>query len=357
MLVELNTQPHEHILTHITAWSQGKECYIMFPLARMNLRRFLKEKQPEANRQTTLWLLQQMTGVADAVKLIHNLDDDLDKQGTGTRLQVPGIAGKKERKQGYHHDLKPENMLLFYSGSDYTEGSLKISDFGMGKVNRVPQGSQIVSKRTRTLSGTLTYESPDYEMHQKTGRPHDMWALGCVLLELLCWLFIAPQQGGKSFQTDRRAPVSSTNSEIFGDSYYYMTTKNGEKVPKLKEVVIRWMDAIKANPCCKDEFLTILQLIHKSGGLLEPDMDSRMKAETLHKELEKVLQSAIDRLNAAPSHYTGNVAQARKVSEDSVDESLSPTHTPMISRRATDSTAQAEPTIASVPEIVFPELE
>jgi serine/threonine protein kinase len=353
MLVELNTQPHEHILTHIAAWSQGEECYILFPLARMNLRRFLKERQPEADSNISLWLLRQMKGLADAVTLIHNLDQQI----TATHLQVPVATGKRERKQGYHHDLKPENMLLFYIGSDYTEGSLKISDFGMGKVNRVPQGSQIVSKRTRTLSGTLTYESPDFEMHRETGRPHDMWALGCVFLELLCWLFIAPQSGGKSFQTDRMAPLSSKDSSILSDSFYFMTTKDGEKVPKLKPMVVKWIDAIKGNPCCKDEFLCILELICKAGGLLEPEMHTRMRAETLNQKLGKILHSATNRLEAAPNHYTGNTSQARKVTEDSLgEEPASPTYTPMISRQVTNS-PPAEPTIASLPEIVFQEVE
>lgn len=324
----------------------------------MNLRRFLKERQPEADSKISLWLLRQMKGLADAVTLIHNLDQQI----TTTHLQVPTTAGKKEKKQGYHHDLKPENMLLFYIGSDYTEGSLKISDFGMGKVNRVPQGSQIVSKRTRTLSGTLTYESPDFEMHQKTGRPHDMWALGCVFLELLCWLFIAPQSGGKSFQTDRMAPLSSKDSGILSDSFYFMTTKDGEKIPKLKPVVVKWMDAIKENPCCKDEFLCILELIGKAGGLLEPEMNARMKAGDLNQELGKILHSATDRLKTAPNHYTGNVSQARKITEDSLyEEPASPTDTPMISRQITNSPPPPPPaegpTLASLPEIVFQDIE
>ena len=354
MLVELNMRPHEHILTHITAWSQGQECYILFPLARMNLRVFLKEKQPEADSKITLWLIRQMKGLADAVKLIHNLDSEV----SSTHLQIPGAAPTEERKQGYHHDLKPENMLLFYSGIDYTEGSLKISDFGMGKVHGVPQGSQIISKNTATPSGTLTYGSPDYEMHKKTGRPHDMWALGCVFLELLCWLFIAPQKGGKSFQTDRRAPTSSTDSDILSDSYYFMTTKNGAKDPKLKPVVIKWMDTIEVNPYCKDEFLAILDLIRKPGGLLEPDMKMRMRAGTLNDQLKDILYSATLRVKAAPNHYAANVSEARKVTMDSLDEQpLSPSHTPMISRQSTNSTTPAEPGVVRWPEIVLQEPE
>jgi serine/threonine protein kinase len=351
MLAELqNLEPHEHILTHITAWSEGENCYILFPLARMNLREFLKEKQRVADSKLTLWLLRQMKGLADAINWIHNLDNYVP----GTHLQLPGSARQTERKQGYHHDLKPENMLLFYPGTDYTEGSLKVSDFGMGKVNRVPLGSQIISRQTSTPSGTLTYESPDFEMHKKIGRPHDVWALGCVLLELLCWLFIAPYSGGKSFQTDRRGPVRSGDSDIIGDSYYHMTTKHEVKTPKLKSVVVKWMSVIEANPSCVDEFRLILELIRKPEGLLEPDMKTRMPAGTLNNVLKKILQSATERLDTAPDHYAGNVAQARKVTGDSVEEQVtSPTYTPMLSRQASNSWPPPEATVSNVPTLVI----
>uniref|UniRef100_A0A0A9GSE4 [RNA-polymerase]-subunit kinase n=1 Tax=Arundo donax TaxID=35708 RepID=A0A0A9GSE4_ARUDO len=71
-----------------------------------------------------------------------------------------------------HRDIKTENVLVGPSGA------LKICDFGMATPVRPPYEEQCV--------GTLWYRSPEQLMGSRCYGPAvDMWALGCVMAELL----------------------------------------------------------------------------------------------------------------------------------------------------------------------------
>ncbi|GER40897.1 mitogen-activated protein kinase kinase kinase, partial [Striga asiatica] len=71
-----------------------------------------------------------------------------------------------------HCDLKPENVLLVAENGNFTA---KISDFGLSKERgTVPYAS-----------GTRAYLSPEAELLGKQEEASDVWALGCVVLEML----------------------------------------------------------------------------------------------------------------------------------------------------------------------------
>jgi len=78
-----------------------------------------------------------------------------------------------------HRDLKPDNVLF-----DAT-GHVKIIDLGLACI----VSSQALAARTRlTKVGAETYMSPEkYNNHKRDeyGPPDDVWALGCMLAELL----------------------------------------------------------------------------------------------------------------------------------------------------------------------------
>ncbi len=73
-----------------------------------------------------------------------------------------------------HRDLKASNVMATSSGV------LKLVDFGVSKISAT--GASIMSS---TLVGTPHYLSPEMCDNRPYGKKSDVWALGCVLSELL----------------------------------------------------------------------------------------------------------------------------------------------------------------------------
>ncbi|KZV24955.1 hypothetical protein F511_01925 [Dorcoceras hygrometricum] len=77
-------------------------------------------------------------------------------------------------KFGYVHcDLKLQNILLF------PNGGVKIADFGLSK----RAGKEILPGRE--FRGTPMYMSPETVVGGEQGTPADVWALGCVVAEMV----------------------------------------------------------------------------------------------------------------------------------------------------------------------------
>jgi serine/threonine-protein kinase len=80
-----------------------------------------------------------------------------------------------------HRDLKPENVFLERQ-SDGTERVVLV-DFGLAFI----EGDEALGRMTQEgmITGTPDYASPEQALGQPVGPPTDVYALGCMLFEML----------------------------------------------------------------------------------------------------------------------------------------------------------------------------
>ncbi|MFE9332994.1 protein kinase [Streptomyces sp. NPDC006925] len=76
-----------------------------------------------------------------------------------------------------HRDLKPANVMLT------RDGTLKVLDFGMGSIVDDPDQTRLTS--TGVSVGTARYMAPEQFRAERVSAPADLYALGCILYELL----------------------------------------------------------------------------------------------------------------------------------------------------------------------------
>ncbi len=89
-------------------------------------------------------------------------------------IQIAQGLQEAHEKGIVHRDIKPQNVVLT------TKGEVKIMDFGLAAVT----GRSRLTKSGMTL-GTPAYISPEQLEGRDVDRRADIWALGCVLYELL----------------------------------------------------------------------------------------------------------------------------------------------------------------------------
>lgn len=156
---------HNHFVALSGSFSRGDRHYILFPWANGgNLREFWVKDFRPLNREFMLEVLRQLTGLVDALCLMHD-------------------------QRFRHGDIKPENILLFLEDEDDNGiGILKISD--MGQARHHQHGTSVRSQPTQTRIGTRMYEAPEavVSTNKPRSRLYDVWSMGCIFFEFIVWL-------------------------------------------------------------------------------------------------------------------------------------------------------------------------
>lgn len=118
------------------------------------------------------------------------LYEQLQKRGTFSvedtkfyAAEIVLILEYLRKKDVVHRDLKPENLLLS------AEGHLKLIDFGSAKAFFLEQAQgprkSMAKNRATSFVGTAEYVSPEVLNNTGVSFSADLWALGCILYQML----------------------------------------------------------------------------------------------------------------------------------------------------------------------------
>jgi eukaryotic-like serine/threonine-protein kinase len=100
-------------------------------------------------------------------------------------VQVASALGAAHASAIVHRDIKPENVIV------RPDGLVKVLDFGLAKL--VAASDVVERQATKTsfrttegaVVGTIAYMSPEQARGQPIDARTDIWALGCVLYEMV----------------------------------------------------------------------------------------------------------------------------------------------------------------------------
>jgi serine/threonine-protein kinase len=92
-------------------------------------------------------------------------------------------VGAAHRRQIFHRDLKPDNVIVLPADDDRERETVKVVDFGLAKL-RDASGAPTLTE-TGALMGTPLYMSPEQCRGEKLDPRSDVYSLGAMLYEMI----------------------------------------------------------------------------------------------------------------------------------------------------------------------------
>ncbi|OJJ06553.1 hypothetical protein ASPVEDRAFT_328348 [Aspergillus versicolor CBS 583.65] len=259
---------HKHVALPIATITVGHQHNMLFPLAQMDLEKFLQGHLQPPEMCDMNDLLDEVTNVVDALDHLHN------------RLGVS--------IHGYHMDLKPANILV-YPDSELTErpgvGKWKITDFGLSIITpagRRGSGDGLARDRVTETKTHLrrmhgTYQAPEVCSGPGLSRRSDVWSFGCILVRVLA--FKLDGVDGLRALDDLRRKADDTIG--YCDNDYFA---RGDP-PVLNPHIENWINGLahRSREDCPEEFLN--GCVKLLLSILKIDKNARPSASEVKEEL------------------------------------------------------------------------
>lgn len=182
--------------------------------------------------------------------------------------QVASALAAAHAQDVVHRDLNPSNIMLIKGSraDDDRKEQVKVLDFGLARL----LGSQEELTGFGVRLGATHYMAPEYIDHSRIDAASDLYALGCVMFEMLTGQppFIGPSMKVLASHSREPAPAPST------------------KAPGLPEwldqLVLRLLSKAPADRPTSAEVIEVLER-HLASGSLEPeDPQQTMTLERHH---------------------------------------------------------------------------
>ncbi|KAI1096931.1 kinase-like domain-containing protein [Rostrohypoxylon terebratum] len=183
MLSLLRLLRHANIVQFHTSYTLRNVDYIILEAADYDLYHLFSINRPPA--LTDEIVFRGMRGIASAITYVHNY-----------------FWEERDLKLiGCHYDLKPANILI-------RDTRFLLSDFGLSRLKSEDQGSA-----SKFKGGFGDYIAPECLqipdcVQQPIRRASDVWSFGCILTEMLCYLF-GGAAGVATFREARKVVMAS----------------------------------------------------------------------------------------------------------------------------------------------------
>ncbi|KAF2469937.1 kinase-like protein [Lindgomyces ingoldianus] len=256
----LNLLHHPHIVPLLTSYIHAAKFNLIFPLADASLESLLSGTATiPAITHEALW--KQLLGITSALDSLHNFTykkhDILDLEMIG-----------------YHHDLKPQNVLI-------KDGVFLLADFGLARLKDPVSQSGTIHKH-----GALTYGAPETlgnssRSGRSVGRALDIWSWGCILIEVITLELMSPM-GVAQFRQNR-----TTNTAMRSDAFFH-------SAGNLKPEVEIWIDMLRDSPITdKYRFRWLVKsTLDLVKTMLASDPKRRGSAALVHLQLYEYVKYA-----------------------------------------------------------------
>jgi serine/threonine protein kinase len=320
LLNTLSETSHPHIAGHLASWTHRKKFYMLFPCAETNLGNFLRLRpHPELTNSNVRWLLSQLKGLAEGVRHIHILGPaGLGPDG----LTADDPAPRKEGRSGFHHNLKPQNILVFagdnLNGREpaISEISLKISGFGAERINVILSQSDLgrsifEPEYNALVRGDPAYSGPDHALEHKASRPYDIWSLGCVFLEVLLWTHGFSNSDLNDFDLERMMSHNSRSTTFWHEDDRGKIILKSAVVDRLKQL----QDHCRGRRVFE-------HLVRLTARMLTITPKDRPKAVDVCNDLEAMLLQA-ERDFKVPDFYRHDVLLHNEIAASPTNEGTS----------------------------------
>lgn len=296
MLSDLTKEHHTHLVKLLATYKYKGWYYLLFPYANANLRDYWDSvPEPFWNQETYHWFLDQITGLASALDVIHNFHTSLplgaDTGNAGLSRRRPSAQGMRldvkygEEMYGRHGDLKPENIL--WSNELHAPNGtsiLQITDLGLGRFHRL--GSRSKDEASKVM-GSATYTPPEISLNIPVSRAYDIWSLGCIYLEFITWLL----EGSAAVYDFSTARGEIGIDELDDDTFFSLRTPEGQRsYAEVRAGVLTWMERLRQNERCFGMIRDLLDLIAQK--MLRIEVKDRIDSVGLKSKLKDILARA-----------------------------------------------------------------
>src|SRR3569833_1804053 len=210
-----NYPQHLNIVPLLSSYSHGGDHCLLFTLLDMDLAAFFQKPAAHGDFQWDFTFFSALYGLARALNRAHH-----------TKLPAELDSGQGSTLIGYHHDLRPANILD-------SKGTFLLADYGKGGVR--PEGED---SRTMWKLGIGSYLAPecmdDSFKGQEIGRAIDVWAFACLMADVATFRACG-SDGVTEFRTKRRE--SRDNKENWSTVSFHARGQ-------VKEAVREWLGSL-----------------------------------------------------------------------------------------------------------------